>query len=73
MMDPEKPSLPADRAFVVQLHADAEIAHGQVHGRVEHIVSYQATRFTSLEELLAFVARVLKEQQEERKQTTRFE
>jgi hypothetical protein len=72
MMDPEKPPLPADRAFVVQLHADAEIAHGQVHGRIEHIVSYQTTRFTSLEELLAFMARVLKEQQEG-KQTTRFE
>ncbi|NOT55199.1 MAG: hypothetical protein HOP18_11375 [Deltaproteobacteria bacterium] len=64
MVDPEKLSLPADRAFVVQLHAEAKIEHGQVHGRVEHIVSYQATRFTTLAELLAFMARVLKEQQE---------
>jgi hypothetical protein len=64
MVAQDNHALPARRAFVVQLHADAEIEHGQVYGRVEYIVSYQATHFTSLEELLAFISRVLKEQQE---------
>jgi hypothetical protein len=64
MMAEDKLSLPARRAFVVQLHTDAEIERGQVYGRVEHIVSYQATHFTSLEELLTFISRVIKEQQE---------
>lgn len=51
MMAQDKPSLPAGRAFAVQLHADARVEQGQFYGRVEHIVSYQATHFTSLEEL----------------------
>jgi hypothetical protein len=34
-------------------------------GRVEHVVSGQATRFHSLEELLAFMLRVLADVQEE--------
>jgi hypothetical protein len=34
---------------------------GQVEGRVEHLVSRQATRFQSLEALLAFISRVLRE------------
>jgi hypothetical protein len=57
----QQPSLPAKRAFVVQLHADAKVEQGQWQGRVEHLVSYQATRFQSLEELLAFVVKVLNE------------
>lgn len=65
MMAQDKPSLPAGRAFVVQIHADARVdEHGQFYGRVEHIVSYQATHFKSLEELLAFISRVLKERQQ---------
>jgi hypothetical protein len=51
--------LPVQRAFVVQLHATAAIAQGQLAGRVEHVVSGQATHFHTLEELLAFIARVL--------------
>jgi hypothetical protein len=60
----DKPSLPAGRAFVVQIHADARVEHGQFYGRVEHIVSYQATHFTSPEELLAFISRVVKERKQ---------
>jgi hypothetical protein len=37
----------------------SDVAQGRVAGRVEHVVSGQATRFTSLEELLAFMAQVL--------------
>jgi len=51
--------LPAQRAFLVQVHAEAEVAQGRLAGRVEHVVSGQATHFASPEELLAFMARVL--------------
>ena len=64
MMAQDKPSLPAGRALAVQLHADARVEHGQFYGRVEHIVSYQATHFTSLEEPLAFISQVVKERQQ---------
>ncbi len=51
--------LPAQRAFLLQVHAAAEVAQGRLAGRVEHVVSGQATHFSSPEELLAFIARVL--------------
>ena len=51
--------LPAQRAFLVQVHAHAAVAQGGLAGRVEHVVSGQATHFASVEELLAFMARVL--------------
>ena len=51
--------LPAQRAFLVQVHAEADVAQTRLAGRVEHVVSGQATRFASPEELLAFMARVL--------------
>ena len=47
------------RAFVVQFQAETNVARGRIVGRVEHVVSGQATHFASLEELLAFMARVL--------------
>jgi hypothetical protein len=56
--DPIHP-LPAQRAFLVQVHADVEVARGFLAGRVEHVVSGQATHFASPEALLAFMARVL--------------
>ena len=56
-----KPSLPTDRAFVLQFRAHADVEHGPFEGRVEHVVSGQATRFHSLDELLAFLARILRE------------
>ncbi len=59
MSSKQQPSLPAKRAFVVQIHADAKVEEGQWQGRVEHLVSFQATHFQSLEELLAFMAKVL--------------
>jgi hypothetical protein len=57
----QRSSLPARRAFVVQLHADAKVEQGQWQGRGEPLVSYQATRFESLAELVAFMVRVLTE------------
>jgi len=56
-----QPTLPAKRAFVVQVHADAKVEQGQWQGRVEHLVSFQATHFQSLEELLTFIVKVLSE------------
>jgi hypothetical protein len=63
-MQPElerNPPLSPQRAFVVQFHAYTEFGAGQVSGRVEHVVSGQATAFSSLEALLAFMGRVLRE------------
>ena len=51
--------LPVDRAFVVQFWTTAAVATGRLEGRVEHVVSGQATHFASVEDLLAFMARVL--------------
>jgi hypothetical protein len=54
------PFLPS-HAFVVQIHADTQVEAGQLTGRVEHLVSRQAVAFQSLEALLAFMARILRE------------
>lgn len=48
-------------AFVVQLRVGTDVKRNRIVGRVEHVVSGQATRFQSVEDLLAFMARVLKE------------
>jgi hypothetical protein len=56
---PEAPSLPHRRAFVVQLHAESDVARGLVFGRVEHVVSGEAAHFRTLDELVAFMAGVL--------------
>ena len=58
-MTKNQPSLPTNRAFVVQLHADAQPEKGQFSGRVEHIVSFHSAPFASVEELTAFMVRVL--------------
>lgn len=47
------------RAFVVQFQAETKAARQRYAGRVEHVVSGQATHFTSLKELLAFIGQVL--------------
>lgn len=65
MSSKQRPSLPARRAFVVQVHADAKVEQGQWLGRVEHLVSFQSKRFQSLEELLAFIVKVLSEPEQE--------
>jgi hypothetical protein len=46
-------------AFVVQFREGTDPGRGRIIGRVEHVVSGQATRFQSLEELLTFMAQVL--------------
>ena len=46
-------------AFVVQLREGTPLAPEAMYGRVEHLVTGQAALFTSLDELHAFMARVL--------------
>ena len=53
--------LPPERAFVLQLDARAQ-PPGRVIGRVEHVTSGRVTHITSLRELLAFFAEVLRQQ-----------
>lgn len=48
-------------AFVIQFRPETDIEAGRFEGRVEHIASSKATRFHSLDELLAFIASVLTE------------
>lgn len=54
-------ALPTDRAFVVQFRAQPSGVPLIWKGRVEHVVSGQVTHFNSLEELVAFMCRVLAE------------
>jgi len=48
-------------AFVIQFREGTDIEARRVEGKVEHIASFRAARFQSLDELLAFVARILAE------------
>jgi hypothetical protein len=63
-MTKNQPSLPARKTFVVQIRAGARIERGDFRGRVEHVVSHQATHFESLEELVTFMIRMVLEKQE---------
>jgi len=51
-------------AFVIQFRESTDIEAGRVEGKVEHIASFKASRFQTLDELLAFVARILAEGKE---------
>ena len=48
-------------AFVIQFRPETDPKAGRFEGKIEHIASYDATRFHSLDELLTFIARVLTE------------
>ena len=52
--------LPPDRAFVLHLDARAQPPR-RVIGRVEHVTSGRVAHVTSLHELLAFLADVLRQ------------
>jgi hypothetical protein len=52
-------SLPTNRAFVVQLRTQPSETPVVWDGRVEHVVSGQMAHFHSLDELVAFISRVL--------------
>ena len=48
-------------AFVLQLRPETDVAAGRFEGRVEHVASGRVAHFHSVEELLAFIGRVLKD------------
>ena len=48
-------------AFVIHVREGADVEAGRLEGKVEHIASYKAARFHSVDELLSFIARVLAE------------
>lgn len=48
-------------AFVIHFRPETDVEAGRFEGKVEHIASYETTRFSSLEELLAFIVRMLSE------------
>lgn len=50
-----RPPLPAERAFVVQLRADADLGRGAISGRIEHVSSGTAALFDSVDELIAWM------------------
>jgi hypothetical protein len=58
-MPTTQPAYPTQHAFVVQIHAEANVAQGEVRGRVEHIVSGQTTHFETIEALVQFMVQVL--------------
>jgi hypothetical protein len=58
-MSTSQPTYPTWRAFVVQVHVEADAVHGEIRGRVEHIVSGQTTRFETVEALVQFIVQVL--------------
>jgi len=51
--------LPPHWAFVVQVRQGSGFTPDTLYGRIEHVVSGQATTFASLAELLAFMEKVL--------------
>lgn len=51
-----KPLYPRSRAFLIQLHRDADLGAGRCLGRVEQVSAYGDARvFSSADELLAFL------------------
>jgi len=53
------------RAFVIQFRPETDLSAGRCVGRVEHVASYDATHIHSLDELLAFMARLLRKAQDD--------
>jgi hypothetical protein len=48
-------------AFVIQFRESTDVQAGRVEGKIEHIASYRAARFRSVDELMAFISSVLAE------------
>ena len=48
-------------AFVIQFRPETDIEAGRFEGKAEHVASFKATRFHSLDELLDFTSSVLTE------------
>ena len=48
-------------AFVIQFRPETDVDAGRFEGKVEHLSSVEEMRFHSLDELIAFIVRVLTE------------
>ena len=58
--DSQNPSqLSVHSSFVVQFRTASDVRHGSCDGRVEHISSGQVADFSSIDDLLTFIERVL--------------
>jgi len=54
-----KSPYPVQHAFVVRVEANTALDAENLAGRVEHVVSGQATQFQSMKALFAFIVQVL--------------
>jgi hypothetical protein len=54
-----QPTLPADRAFVIQFRSAGPAATDREQGRAEHVVTGAATHFGDWHQLRAFVESIL--------------
>src|SRR5262249_41450247 len=61
VMTQAEPTLPSNRAFVVQFRVSQADTSIPSTGRVEHVVSGQATHFQSWEHLQRFLEKILSE------------
>jgi hypothetical protein len=52
------------RAFVIQLHSEADLDQAKFVGRVEHVDSGRADGFRTVEELVRFIEQTVKEMEE---------
>lgn len=57
----DAPRFPSGGAFVVQFATGADIEADRYVGRVEHVVSGRGERFATRDELLRFMARILRD------------
>ena len=48
---------PLGRAFVLKLHQDADLLHGVLRGRIEHVASGIRGEFVGTEQLVGWLAR----------------
>ena len=53
-------------AFIIQFRPETDFEAGRCAGRAEHAASYEAAHFDTLDELLIFLTRTLKEAQARR-------
>jgi hypothetical protein len=58
-MAANQPTLPQERAFVVQVRSDVPGTREALRGRVEHIASGESANFDSVEGLLDFIVGLL--------------
>jgi len=47
------------RTFLVHVRTDADIRHGRLLGRIEHVQSGDAAHFQSIDELVSFMTILL--------------